>query len=37
MYTEVLAQYDRMKAPPAPTQLHTQQPGPHPEHDYYDW
>ncbi|PNF24147.1 hypothetical protein B7P43_G00596 [Cryptotermes secundus] len=37
MYTEVLAQYEHMKAPPAPTQLHTQQPGLHHEHDSYDW
>ncbi|PSN57432.1 hypothetical protein C0J52_07319 [Blattella germanica] len=37
MYTEVLAQYEGVKTPPALTRLHTQQPGPHPEHDSYDW
>ncbi|XP_069686951.1 major facilitator superfamily domain-containing protein 6 isoform X2 [Periplaneta americana] len=36
MYTEVLAQYEGIKAPPALTRLHTQQPGPHPEHNSYD-
>lgn len=37
MYTELLAQYEDTKAPPALTRLHTQQPGPHPEHASYDW
>ena len=37
MYSEVLAQYEGIKTTPAVTRLHTQQPGPHPEHDSYDW
>ncbi|GFG33069.1 hypothetical protein Cfor_12094 [Coptotermes formosanus] len=37
MYSEVLAQYEGAKPSPALTRLHTQQPGPHPEYDSYDW
>jgi len=37
MYSEVLAQYEVAKPSLALTQLHTQQPGPHPEYNSYDW